>query len=260
MVLNTRNFILYLLSVGFLLIAIVSTVQVKKAGLTEDVNHLASVSNADSDTVYTAEAVLDTGLNRSEKIESLKNKIAGFVGLGQDSAKPEAEGEVDSVVVEVEVEEELTKPKLCQTYKVYTENWIAHDVNFKVVEGARLVYRELAVPNPEVEPNLSHQEILLQLPLRTAPTGGAVCLPSDVVGIASDGSLIRNNEIALYSIFSSETLVGYTLDGFPIYGTNPTIKTDVCGGYSDAFGQYGYYLKKDSKHILNCFDSEPVKL
>jgi hypothetical protein len=61
--------------------------------------------------------------------------------------------------------------------------------------------------------------VVLQLPLPFGPQG-KTCLSYDVVGVALDGSLIRNNEHSLYQVFGSETLIGYALDGFPIYGLN----------------------------------------
>ena len=84
------------------------------------------------------------------------------------------------------------------------------------------------------------------------------CLYSDVVGIAQDGSLIRNNEVGLYSVFGSDTLIGYALDGFPIYGK---IKEsgDKCGG-SVVNGQYRYSLSDQREFILNCFSAPPVRM
>ena len=88
---------------------------------------------------------------------------------------------------------------------------------------------------------------------------GASCLSSDIVGIALDGSLIRNGEHTLYSIFGAETLVGYALDGFPIYGAIGAPVTDNCGGTAMA-GEYRYYLSSERTGVIGCFSGESVTL
>jgi hypothetical protein len=78
------------------------------------------------------------------------------------------------------------------------------------------------------------------------------------VGVAKDGSLIRNNEARLYGIFGEQTLVGYALDGFPIYGISESV-VDACGGVSVA-GQYRYQLSVERENIINCFAAKPIAL
>ena len=69
----------------------------------------------------------------------------------------------------------------------------------------------------------------MQLPVRNIPSGGTTCISTDVIGIATDGSLIRNNEAGVYGIFGANTLVGWALDGFPIYGSSIQLATCVEG-------------------------------
>ena len=79
-----------------------------------------------------------------------------------------------------------------------------------------------------------------------------------MVGVALDGSLIRNTEYPVYAIFGSESLIGYALDGFPMYGLSTDV-VDQCGGKS-VDGQYGYYLRPDQTVVLDCFFGKPVSL
>jgi hypothetical protein len=130
-----------------------------------------------------------------------------------------------------------------------------------------LVYREHEVlPEPVVDGAsttltlvpTTEREVVLQLPHRLFATGANACLSTDIVGIALDGSLIRNSDYTAYRVFGSETLIGYALDGYAIYGTG-TFATDACGG-SDVGGEYSYYLSPDREGVIGCFNATPVSL
>ena len=70
-----------------------------------------------------------------------------------------------------------------------------------------------------------------------------------------DGSLIFNSDAILYRSYGSETLIGYALDGFPIYGPTSAEK-DACGGY-DAPTGYRYAISADTNTVLECFMGTP---
>ena len=82
------------------------------------------------------------------------------------------------------------------------------------------------------------------------------CIPADIVGIALDGSLIRNNEYKVYGVFGEGTLVGYALDGAAIYGQTSSLATDACGG-TVIDGVYRYYLSDERDGILGCYSGTP---
>jgi hypothetical protein len=183
-----------------------------------------------------------------------------------ENVTPEPETPVtENDVVPAEVTNE---PLLCAGYQEV--QWAGFPgAQFKEVEGARLVYR-LGVPVEPINlvsdatstipvPPTSTDVVLAQLPLRTSPLSSPTCLPHDVVGIATDGSLIRNNEVALYTVFGGETLIGYALDGFPLYGVDDDAGTDSCGGVMVG-GMYRYFLSLEREHILHCFSGTPVSL
>jgi hypothetical protein len=69
---------------------------------------------------------------------------------------------------------------------------------------------------------------------------------------------MRNNELALYTVFGPDTLVGYSLDGFPIYGPS-TVATDSCGG-AMVGGVYRYVLSAERPGLLTCFAATPARL
>lgn len=138
----------------------------------------------------------------------------------------------------------------------YTDTW-PRDAAVAEREGIRVVYvaNEGAATGTVRLP----ETLLLQLPAPGRPGVTQRCLPNEVVGVAQDGSLIRNQEVGIYQIFSADTVVGYALDGFPIYGTNDSIDVDVCGGAMGPEG-YGYVLQSERESIVQCFRGQPAQL
>jgi hypothetical protein len=146
-------------------------------------------------------------------------------------------------------------------------NWSPTGIKIEEAEGARLVYRPVEASAPVTQNAGStsapiliqpQRNILAQLPVRTFPAANTSCIASDVIGIANDGSLIRNNEAGVYGIFNSSTLVGYALDGFPIYGSSSEAG-DTCGGIMAAEG-YRYQISPQRDTILHCYSAAPIRL
>lgn len=265
MPLRTRDFLLYLLATAFLVIAITVTVL-------EDVHsgggNVASVISTDSsseEVIYTATVEEKSAVDRVGHLARLKSKMADFkdtitgTSLVTDIVKTEP--------VETTNEEEsnfLMAELKCSTYQNFVKPWSPQGLDFSVVEGARLLYRDVETMDISSTTGSStpavalSNEVVLQLPLQTYGSANKNCLPSDVVGIALDGSLIKNNEFGLYSIFGEETLVGYALDGFPIYGQSD-VETDECGG-AYVNSQYRYYLSNDRPAVLYCYSGLPIEI
>lgn len=252
---RTRDFALFLFAVAFLVVGITATVE-------DDLSsrgQAASVASFESDAESVEyEAVVPPGreVPRASRLAELRAKIADFVF-------PEVEVVEEEVVVEEE-EETPVEPgsiTLCGNYRTINPIWSPAGLQFEIVEGARLVYRETekaVVDDLGVASVVPEREVVAQLPLRGAPQASKVCIPTDVIGIALDGSLMRNNEHTLYQVFGEETLIGYALDGFPIYGLS-TRGGDECGGVAMASG-YGYVLSADRKGVLGCFSGAPISL
>lgn len=257
---NTRNWLLYIICVGVLVIGIITT------AVTNHSSQLASVGEAvdNNETVasgtYAAEVVvLDNVLDRKAKLAAMREKVS--------QAKSTEVSSSEVAVAEISSPEDVVveKPKLelglkkCPWYQVDKPVWNSGSMSFSIVEGARI----LSATQPELAlattTSTTSSVVILQLPLLTVPPKVATCLPSDVVAVALDGSLIRNNEQGLYGIFSAATLLGYGLDGFPLYGKNDQLELDNCGGIV-VDGQYRYYLQSKRETILNCFAGSPVKI
>ncbi|OGG65821.1 hypothetical protein A3I99_00035 [Candidatus Kaiserbacteria bacterium RIFCSPLOWO2_02_FULL_45_11b] len=252
---RTRDFTLFLLAVAFLVVGITATVE---EDLSSRSQSAAVVSFATDTEVASYEAVVPPAreVPRASRLAELRAKIADFVF-------PETPVVEEEVVVE-ETEEVPVVPGsivLCGNYHTINPAWSPAGLQFEIVEGARLVYRETekaVVDEFGVSSVMPEREVVAQLPLRGAPQASKSCIPTDVVGIALDGSLIRNNEHTLYRVFGEETLIGYALDGFPIYGLSSR-NSDECGGVAMSTG-YGYVLSTEREGVLGCFSGAPVSL
>jgi hypothetical protein len=253
MQLNSRNFLLYLLSVAFLVIAIMTTyLEGKREPVTFPWQDKAeSELEVEYSAVVQARAVPD----RDRRLQALRDQI-GKIDFSETLSAPVVT--MPEAIPPAEAEAEAAGILLCSNYTASALAWPTTGVKLEVVEGARLVFTESTTPivASSTEADATLKNVLLQLPLSSFPGKTHNCLPSPVVGVAVDGSLIRNEEVGLYSVFGAETLVGYALDGFPIYGAGE-IAPDRCGGEVTA-GEYRYVLSKEREVILNCFAGSPT--
>lgn len=256
---RTRDFLLLFVTIVFLLTAIGATLLTR--GGSEEQAAAVLMFVTDNPQEFTAELYQPEKLSREERLALMRQKIAestevSFLSPEVDEFSEEETDPAEGVVVEEEVPVDIV---LCSNHQRYQGLWVPQGVQFREQEGARLVYRELpplSVVDTDGSASEPQQEVLLQLPLRPTPLARPACLDSDVVGIAQDGSLIRNNEMGLYSVFGDSTLIGYARDGFPMYGVTTT-STDVCGG-AMVSGEYRYYLSEQRETVLNCFTAQPV--
>jgi hypothetical protein len=255
---RTKDFALFIVTVAFLLIGITSTVARDLAGLSQGAS-VITYSDTE-ETIYSAAEIEVASDERPGRLAVLRDKISKLK-LSASPAKVQPEPE--EVVAEENNASIPGEVTTCPGFGPATIAWSPQGLKFEVVEGARIVYREVeSVPAldefGQVVPTAPTRDLVLQLPLRSFPAGQISCLSTDVVGVALDGSLIRNNDNNLYKVFGSETLIGYALDGFPIHGLSNS-KTDQCGGSDDA-GEYRYYLSSEREGVLGCFSGAPVKL
>lgn len=208
--------------------------------------------------------------SRADRLSSLKTKIANLsasdsvasVEIEPELVMDEEDASEVSDVEESDLDLQGGEIDLCGSYQEILPAWSPEGLEFEVVEGVRVVYRDIggsagadATTGGAV---FSNRETVLELPLRIRPVAVKSCIQSDVIGIALDGSLIRNDEYGLYGIFGKDTQIGYALDGFPIYGTNDGVRTDACGGTID-LGEYRYYLSAEREGVLGCYSGVPVK-
>lgn len=265
-----RDFALFLCTVMGLMIAIGATYVLTAPGREMKTAWLPPAPPPIATSATTT--VARTEPDRAARLAALREKLAAR-NLVAETPSPSALG--TATTAGPSTESSTTTPAVagasttaaavaqCPDYSPWSGFWDASGISLAEVEGARLVYREALVASAVASTSAGTQippgAVLAELPLRTLPNPTPSCLPSDVIGIATDGSLIRNDEVGLYGIFGPETLVGYALDGFPIYGMDSTAATDECGG-AVLGDSYRYVLSSERAVILNCFAGAPITL
>ena len=252
---RTKDFLVFILAVVFLFLGIANTVDFGQENSWW--SGLGLVANVGEYEAVVPERVV---MDKAKNLQDMRDKVSesNLLSLAvseEEQAKVKEDESTDEGVDEVMVGE----IKKCANYSNYTPVWSPAGLKFEVVEGARIVYRDKALELASSSSlDISEREVVLQLPLRVTPAGSGNCLNSSIIGIALDGSLIANDNYSAYKIFGGETLIGYALDGFPIYGLNDSVETDKCGGVYD--GQYRYYLSSKREGMIGCFAGEAVSL
>ena len=247
-------------AIVFLLVGIITTAATQ-GGFRVFPGQEAAVFVATEETETYSATVEEQDMSRDDRVTALRKKIAALGNLGaaaaeevavEESPVPEASKTAAGPVVE----------NRCNTYTTSSIAWNSAGVRLEEVEGARLVYREAKPPattaSTSVPAPVPTRQILAQLPVRSIPSASQSCVSSSVIGISIYGALIKNSEVAAYGSFGGETLVGYALDGFPIYGAADK-ETDICGGLIED-GQYRYQISNSRDTIITCYAGNPISL
>lgn len=250
---RTKDLVLLLLIVAFLVIAIIyaATSNVE----TETQNRFAQ--NTPEITSVSAEVVESekSTLSREERLAKMRELIekSELVTISE-SIETESEPSPETSTSDLMTVE--SEPILCPAYNSFANPyWPVGEIQQQSVEGVRQYFTSTMTTVGTSSSSTVSKNVLLTLPQPFIPSGSNNCLSSSVIGAALDGSLIRNNEVGLYSLFNNQTLIGYALDGFPIYGVGSKA-TDSCGGRIE-LGQYRYELSSERPTIINCYRGTP---
>ena len=269
---RTRDFLVFMLTIFFLVGGITTTIVLdsdsRVVGVVDQGQLLSAARLVEE--YHVTEQEPEPTITASERLVAMRERVEQYRAAGSfdrdrfvvREGEPEPIGGFASATTSPDDDAASANGVVqqCPHYQSFVGVWPA-PVVIEEHEGARLVIHR----HPDIddvspmEESLLQGEILLQLPTMRQPVGRPSCVASDVVGIARDGSLIRNNEYQAYGFFGADTIVGYALDGFPIYGRNNAAQTDQCGGGMGVEG-YGYILTSDRQAVLNCFSGHPVSI
>lgn len=259
---QTREWVMFVAGCVFVLGAIMVTVwsETKPAS----VNIPAAVSFVTQSAVEEQQAtvVMSDDPSPSEALAAMRDKVVAYRETHRrDTDKftvatsvPVVAGEATSSAANTSGPSavQYCNPDATEYAGVWPRNVVVEER-----EGVRVVY--VASEGVATGTVRLPETLLLQLPAPGRPGIEQHCLPHEVVGVAQDGSLIRNKEVGMYQIFSADTVVGYALDGFPIYGKNDSIDVDTCGGAMGPEG-YGYVLQSERESMVQCFRGRPAQL
>jgi hypothetical protein len=247
---RTRDFLLFLIMIAFFVVVISAETARQWFGAGgSDASLVLVPTFTDAEPVSTsAEVVARKSIDRAGNIARLRARLASFVPPVEEPLEiisiPEATSPEDSVG---ESEILVTgSALLCARYRPYAGNWPNQLLTITEQEGVRVITD-------------TNAHVVTVLPIRIVGTPlTPTCLSTDVVAVGQSGSLIRNADVAGYRAFPEHILIGYTLDGFPLYG-NSSQETDQCGG-AVVDGSYRYYLSRTRETVLDCFVAPPITL
>lgn len=250
---RTRNFLLYVLSMVFLVSAIGYTVANDTAGLSYSVPETVAFVQNEA-TAYGAIAS-DTANDRSAYIESMRQKIAQ--GLGKIDGAPVVFSSVDDtpdMSTQVAGGAAVAWCDVPERTDDVSAAWFQGAVALEDHGTVRAAVQTLPAGAESDVPTRT----LIELPKGSARAAYDTCLSHDIVGVGVDGTLISNYDTWRFGSYGEGVVVGYALDGFPIITGGDASLLDSCGG-ADMGDGYAYRLRADSEVVLGCFAGAPTQ-
>lgn len=214
----------------------------------------------------TAEVDREANIDRLKKALALGGEILSVSPSVEDDSVeiPQGSNETDSLVVESgttviscgEGDDVLALMPL----------WPRSGVSIALKDGMRVIVHTEEIELPSVVATTSSStttlvqkevvpKTLLTMAMYPKVQATSSCVPSTIIGITSQGSLLSNSDASFYTNTASDVLIGYARDGFPVYGVYGG-EVDTCGGYMHPEG-YRYTISKDRNFILGCFVGVP---
>ncbi|MDA8597171.1 hypothetical protein N9L26_02425 [Candidatus Pacebacteria bacterium] len=264
---RTRDLFLFAVALVFLFGAITFTIAHDRSGMVGGVTE--RLAFADDDTMGEIGVASSSALDRQQNLAVLRDKLArgeGKISQGEpvftsvDTPKI-VEGDTEIVL---DLDTSVTRiEQYCSVVLSASEviqNWPLTTAEIQVADGYRKVVGTETVEEVVGSTTIpiETQVEKLRLPLTPVATGGQICLDSQLIGVALDGSLIKNNDTWRFRTFSESTLLGYARDGLPIYGPGVDDSLlDACGGYVGPAG-YQYHLRPNEPFIIGCYSGMPA--
>lgn len=260
LMIRTRDFLLFILTLVFLGVAIANTV-------TKDIQGTYSGEEVVfNDTELDLEARSESSdIDRQSIIDRLRSKLLS------SKERIEVSPSVESVAVTASPSTTTSNASMHVQKCAYPDDfitkvpsWPFSKVQVKIENGKRIFYTTVTQETPvsasstassTVIKKVTTTESLLELPLLPTKQQQGQCVPSEVIGVTPNGLLIFNSSVATYAGVGVDTLIGYARDGFPIYGVYAG-EVDQCGGYDHPSG-YRYTVSTERAYIVGCYVSTP---
>jgi hypothetical protein len=250
---RTRDAVLFVLCLIVLLLAIMVTVlhdRTSEVSLNLDLSAIPEASEAGAEIVT----------------ETTREKLAldtSAVVADPDTFVEDVPPEETDVPMEEDAQQIAKRCLYPDDVLPKVASWPVGKVKVAVIGNERVAYTEETIlvataSTTETDaaevPEVVRTE-LVALPVNPISLPTASCIPSDVIGMTPNGTLLFNNDARIWQNVGPETLIGYARDGYPIYGRYDGA-VDACGGYQSGNG-YRYSIAADRPYIVGCFTATP---
>lgn len=260
---RTRDFFLYLVALFFVILAATHTGFSKTVG--EELRALVKFGTPSENIAALTNEDEDARLTR---LTALKSQIAAGEGVVSD-APPDFE----SVDQRRAAEAASTSPEngfvgdrtaqYCgaPVAPLAVQTW-PRDNTLRLSEGEWVVFENIT-ETVTIGSTTGDQLVevpYLALPIRSVRTGFDTCLPDTLIGVTTAGQPLRNENAGLYAGFAETAVIGYTRDGFTVYGPVADASVlDSCGGQY-VNGRYQYHVRTGEPFVIACYAGIPVEL
>lgn len=260
---RTRDVILYLSILGFIVLGAVHTGLANRTTST-----IATFFGSDIPAEEVSAFLIADESDPTSRWQELRERLAAGDGYAADApavftsvdqiARAEATStEPDTVVNGDRAVQWCGSPlpnMLVGTWPTETE--------LTQVEGQRVI---TSTVQTEVTIGTSTETVtetatVATLPVRSVRSTFESCLPDTLIGVTPTGQPLTNDQAPQYTNTAPTTLLGYSRDGFAVYGpvSDPSV-LDVCGGQY-VNGNYQYHIRSNESFILGCYAGVPVQL
>lgn len=142
------------------------------------------------------------------------------------------------------------------------QNW-PRTVQLTIADGQRVVETMVEVAETvgsTTETRRSTEVVASSLPIRSIRSTFDSCLPDTLIGVTTNGTPLTNDAATQLTAVASTQPIGYTRDGFTIYGpvADPSV-LDACGGVY-VNGVYQYHIRVDEPFVIACYGGVPVAI
>ena len=150
---RTRDFFLFSVIIVLLLLVILTTLNAQK-----EVGWWHNMTFINNDVEYEAVVPKVAVMDREKKLTEMQDKISESARSGNLAiviGALEEEKSTEDQMPEEENDFVVGTINLCSSYSDYSPTWLPTDLKFEIIEGARIVYRDLAVADMAIDPNSS---------------------------------------------------------------------------------------------------------
>lgn len=250
---RTRDLVLFVLCLFVLGMAIMMTVRGGGAATALDIAYDETVPAYDGASAPSA-IETDYVANRARLKQLIASQDLGVTPYPDDFVDDIPITETDTVVAS-----DVAAAQYClypDDTLGYVSQWpqgarLSREGAYRVLSSTQTATLTASSSTPET---VTKQ--LLVMPVSPSPLLTPGCVPSTIVGVTMNGTPLFNSNPTVWSAVAANTQIGYARDGYPIYGSYAG-PVDECGGYQAPDG-YRYVISPTQPYIVGCYHATPM--